>query len=368
MVLFTWNEGQSWYDFKVGTTAFEVDNIITEPNVTATTFIMFGTRAGGEGVLYYLNFDALQFPACKGVWAADSVSSDYENWTPTDGSSTENCMLGQQLTYTRRKRTSQCWNGEKFERPVVQKKCTCSQSDFMCDVGFTRTVGSTECVFGGMEMMPTSFIPQLCVGTFQASAYRKIAGDVCEGGWAPAPVMLQCPSRSFGSDTYTYIGAACVVAVLLYMFCGSGGSKKGGGGISFDAGAAKGFCQDCSPMVIIQIPLLAFSWAYESLASRSGARFKYEKVKGDDTGLDFDGFDGNGGTSLSDFMAEADFDDAPRVYDGSVAESSVRERNTGILSGGLSVAREAVPKLAAPAKIGGGQHFDMSGGDDADLL
>ena len=28
------------------------------------------------------------------------------------------------------------------------------QADFACDVGFVRQVGSTECVFGGAEMMP----------------------------------------------------------------------------------------------------------------------------------------------------------------------------------------------------------------------
>merc|ERR1739848_569910 len=64
---------------------------------------MFGARDEGVGVLYYMKFDHLGFPRCKGVWAADSVSSDYETWSPSDGVSTENCMLGQQVTYTRRK-------------------------------------------------------------------------------------------------------------------------------------------------------------------------------------------------------------------------------------------------------------------------
>ena len=133
--------------------------------MTATTFVMFGTREGGEGVLYYMKFDSLQFPACRGVWAADSVSSDYETWTPSDGASTEAaCMLGQQVAYTRRKRTSQCWNGEMFERPVTQKKCACTQIDFACEIGFVRKLGSQECTYGGQDMMPTAFVPTSCSG------------------------------------------------------------------------------------------------------------------------------------------------------------------------------------------------------------
>lgn len=111
-MIFTWNEGESWYDFKVTDTPFEalirfllvllkgfrqVDNIITEPNLTSTTFVMFGSRQDGTGVLYYLKFDSLQFPACRGSASADSVSADYETWTASDGRGSGNCMLGQQV-------------------------------------------------------------------------------------------------------------------------------------------------------------------------------------------------------------------------------------------------------------------------------
>jgi len=184
-VIFTWNEGESWYDFKVTNTPFEVDNIITEPNLTSTAFVMFGTREDGSGVVYYLKFDSLQFPACKGSSFADSVSSDYETWTASDGRGEGVCMLGQQITYTRRKRTSQCWNGEAFERPTVKKTCACTEADFACDVGFVRQVGSTECIFGGSEMMPDRFAPTVCQGTYGATAYRKVPGNQCKGGWTP---------------------------------------------------------------------------------------------------------------------------------------------------------------------------------------
>ncbi|CAE8586461.1 unnamed protein product [Polarella glacialis] len=120
LVVFSWNEGQSWYDFELSDVPIEVDNIVTEPNATSTKFLLYGTR-GDTGVMYHLDFETLSQPLCKGVWAADSVSSDYETWIPSDGRSTDKCMLGRQVTYTRRKQTSECFNGEKFERPVARK-------------------------------------------------------------------------------------------------------------------------------------------------------------------------------------------------------------------------------------------------------
>lgn len=36
-----------------------------------------------SGVLFHLDFAALNQQKCKGIWAADSVSSDYETWSPS---------------------------------------------------------------------------------------------------------------------------------------------------------------------------------------------------------------------------------------------------------------------------------------------
>merc|ERR1719221_1811465 len=178
---------------------------------------MFGTREEGIGVIYYLTFDNLKFPTCGGVFAADSVSSDYETWTASDGVSSEKCLLGEQITYTRRKRTSQCWNGEKFERPVVAKKCSCTQADFSCDIGFVRGVNQMECTYGGAEMMPERLIPTTCQKTFSASAYRKVAGDVCEGGWSPTPVELPCPSTGITAAKGKWLFLGMLVLGIVYM-------------------------------------------------------------------------------------------------------------------------------------------------------
>mmetsp|Transcript_57564 Transcript_57564/g.167171 ORF Transcript_57564/g.167171 Transcript_57564/m.167171 type:complete len:931 (+) Transcript_57564:102-2894(+) len=363
-VVFSWNEGQSWFDFKVSKTGFEVDNILTEPNSTATTFVMFGTREEGVGVLYYMKFDAMGFPACKGVWAADSVSSDYETWSPTDGASSESCLLGQKLTYTRRKRTAQCWNGEKFERPVVQKKCACTQADFACEIGFTRAVGSKECLYGGAEMMPERFIPTLCSKTFSAMAYRKVPGDVCEGGWQPTPVEVPCPSAGVPAGTLKSLLLAGLAIGVLYLgygfFCTGTSSSK----TSFEFAAPKGMMPDWSVGAILQLPLVGASWLYSKFCARNRGfdahpTLGYQKVGRDE--FDFDGIGGE--TSLNDFIDQAEYDDSARVYDGEAADH--RPERTGIVAGSHNVASR-VPKLSAPG-TGGALKFDMSS-DDQDLL
>jgi len=371
-VLFTWNEGQSWYDFKVSKTPFEVDNIITEPNVTATTFIMFGTRAEGVGVLYYMNFDALGFPACKGVWGADAVSSDYETWMPSDGASSESCLLGQQTTYTRRKRTSQCWNGERFERPVVQKKCACTQANFACEIGFVRSVGSTECVYGGAELMPERFVPASCDRIFSANAYRKVPGDQCEGGFQPTLVEVACPSKPIHSG---YMKSGLLVALVVVVAYIAYTRFSSGSGTTFEMSASKSVFADCSPMLVLQVPIIACSWLYGKFCVKHRGfeafpTMGYSRVKGDD--FDLDGIAGDGQVSLNDFIDEAAYDDhAPRVIDGAAAADSSYESSTSFVSGGLSTASGEVPKLKGP--LGGSaaqpsaQIFDMAG-EDQDLL
>lgn len=194
-VVFSWNEGESWYDFEFAGEPIDVDNIITGPNATSARFLLYGTR-GDAGVMYQLDFEILGQPLCKGVWAADSVSSDYEIWTPTDGRvATEKCVLGRQTSYTRRKRASECFNGEKFERPTNRKNCACTEEDFECEMGFARKVGSRECKFANDGTLSA---PDTCTSSdyFHAAGYRKVVGDTCEGGWQPPRVSVPCPANS----------------------------------------------------------------------------------------------------------------------------------------------------------------------------
>ncbi|KEG04583.1 sortilin, putative [Plasmodium vinckei vinckei] len=191
-IVFSWNEGQSWFDFELGQFPIDIDNIVAEPTSSSVEFLVYGTR-NDIGVLYHLDFNALGQPLCKGLWAADSVSSDYETWSPSSGSFKDKCILGRKITYTRRKQTSECFNGKDLKRVVDKKLCDCTPEDYECEAGFTRKVGSFEC-----KPTDSTLTIEGCTSSsyFYATAYRKVPGDVCVNGWVPEKVPVPCPDYS----------------------------------------------------------------------------------------------------------------------------------------------------------------------------
>lgn len=230
-VVFSWNEGQSWYDFELSEFPVEVDNIVTEPNATSTKFLLYGTR-GDAGVVYHLDFDALGQPLCKGVWAADSVSSDYETWMPSDGRTEQKtgdkCLLGRQVTYTRRKQTSECFNGEKFERPITKKNCACTEENFECEIGFARKVGSVECKLTE-DYVALMGVPEKCTSSdfYFVDAYRRVVGDSCEGGWQPQKAAVPCPSNAkLSRGAMSVLGTITMIAVIMALATYLGNNEK----------------------------------------------------------------------------------------------------------------------------------------------
>lgn len=212
-VIFSWNEGQSWYDFSLDGLV-EVDNILTEPNSTASKFLLHGRR-GNNGVIYHLDFEQLGQPLCKGVWAADSASSDYETWSPSDGRKKEKCILGRQVTYTRRKQASECFNGEQFERPVEKTKCECTEEDYECEMGFARKVESMECKVAEPWLIEA---PDSCTssGFHYVVAHRKVVGDTCSGGYQPQKVAVPCPATSrMSNGAVSLLGTICMLALIM---------------------------------------------------------------------------------------------------------------------------------------------------------
>jgi len=278
-------------------------------------------------------------------------------------------MLGQQVTYTRRKRTSQCFNGEQFERPTVKKKCSCTQADYFCEVGFTRNVGSTECIFGGVELMPERFAPTVCRSSYASPAYRKVPGNLCEGGWTPPTVEVPCPGMSFRLAKLAKwslfllfaLGASYVGYTRFSSSC-AGRPKNVFGDVS-------GGSRNCVANLPSQALLAAAGCCglIGRFCMSSSAKAGYEKLKGDD--FDMDG----ARESLSDFLDEAYDDDAPREYSGvddkkSRALDAMHEEPQVVTGAAARYAREqAVPRLQAPPAGGGPQTFDMASNDE-DLL
>lgn len=322
LVVFSWNEGQSWYDFELSSMPVEVDNIVTEPNATSTKFLLYGTR-GDTGVMYHLDFESLGQPLCKGVWAADSVSSDYEMWSPSDGKNTEKCLMGKQVTYTRRKQTSECFNGEKFERPVSRKNCECTQEDFECEVGFTRPVGSTECRFADDGSIK---IPLSCARNdhFFATGYRKVVGDTCEGGWQPQQVSVACPAKPMSKGAWSVLGALGMLAVVLAavnMLSRNDRVKGIFANYGFESFGAVRYANIGSK-------------APESALDSVGTRFDADFIEGDQD--DFDA------PQLMNYTNDRDRDSRDRDRDRDSRDREETRRSA------LDTASEAVPRLARP--------------------
>jgi len=335
LVVFSWNEGQSWYDFELSSMPVEVDNIVTEPNATSTKFLLYGTR-GDTGVMYHLDFESLGQALCKGVWAADSVSSDYEMWSPSDGKNTEKCLMGKQVTYTRRKQTSECFNGEKFERPVSRKNCECTQEDFECEVGFTRPVGSTECRFADDGSIK---IPLSCARNdhFFATGYRKVVGDTCEGGWQPQQVSVACPAKPMSKGAWSVLGALGMLAVVLAavnMLSQNDRVKGIFANYGFESFGAVRYANIGSK-------------APESALDSVGTRFDADFIEGDQD--DFDA------PQLMNYTNDRDRDSRDRDRDRDSRDREETRRSA------LDTASEAVPRLARPP--GGGPKEE-----DVDLL
>eukprot|EP00927_Polykrikos_kofoidii_P066198 TRINITY_DN61841_c0_g1_i1.p1 TRINITY_DN61841_c0_g1~~TRINITY_DN61841_c0_g1_i1.p1 ORF type:complete len:870 (-),score=172.66 TRINITY_DN61841_c0_g1_i1:108-2717(-) len=338
-VVFSWNEGQSWYDFEVTEFPLEVDNIVTEPNSTSTKFLMYGSR-GDAGVIHHLDFDALGQPLCMGVWGADSVSSDYETWTPSDGRATadgragnDRCLLGRQVTYTRRKQTSECFNGEQFERPVTRKNCPCTEQDFECEMGFSRKIGSNDCRVADESLTQA---PDKCTSSsfYMAVAHRKVSGDTCEGGYQPSQVAVPCPANSkLSQGAISILGSFSSIGVVMVLIVVASRSER------FKSWMANTGFENFNAVKYATIGAQSPETALDSV----GQRFDHDFLDNDQ----------------DDFV-----DDAPQLM--SLTGGNKDDENR-IRGGGLDAASAQVPRLAAPPS-GGGFATATGGDDEVDLL
>jgi len=223
--LYSWNEGKTWTSFTLPGAPIRVANILTEPDATSTNFILFGIRKLAdrqEHVLIHIDFDALGQRLCRGITLANKPSSDYETWSPSDGGSTKDCLLGRQITYTRRKQDADCFNEKESVFPVLHEVCECTEEDYECELDFKRQIGSTECiVLPGVTFAEDPAVTRDCQTgkSFWVDMYRKVAGDECKNGWTPPRLMQQCPPKTaVGSSilmSLIAIIAACATAYYL---------------------------------------------------------------------------------------------------------------------------------------------------------
>jgi len=196
VVQYSGDEGRTWDRFSFAPEPMIVNNVLIESDAKSQKFIAYGTNPKGkDGILYHIDFSAVQTRQCQGVLNPDTDGSDYETWTPSDGGKEQRCLLGKTVMYTRRKQKQKCFNNEADTRKTFQKTCKCTESNYECELGFMRRIGDMKCQIDDEEDL-LQLIPTGCVAPqiHQQVGYRKVAGDECKDGFTPPLVELHCPA------------------------------------------------------------------------------------------------------------------------------------------------------------------------------
>jgi hypothetical protein len=186
----------------------QVSNIVVEPQGTATRFVILGGRE-----IIGLDFSTVQPRTCG--------DGDYELWAASDGRpGGATCLLGRNVTYSRRKQDAKCTNDQDTEHVVSSVNCDCDIEDYECDFGFEETVIAGQYLCKVSIVKPPADPPANCpAGTTyeRSSGYRIVAGDSCVHPLPQyAPQIVNCPtSGNDGGSSNKGLVAFVVIFVIL---------------------------------------------------------------------------------------------------------------------------------------------------------
>eukprot|EP01119_Soliformovum_irregulare_P020788 TRINITY_DN678_c0_g1_i1.p1 TRINITY_DN678_c0_g1~~TRINITY_DN678_c0_g1_i1.p1 ORF type:complete len:774 (-),score=177.48 TRINITY_DN678_c0_g1_i1:106-2427(-) len=202
---FTLDFGKTVYNVSL-TAPIDVYNIIAEPSSTGEHFLLMGYQ-GTTPVVVGMDFSS--------VFPRDCVTQDYEDWSPPGNNiNGKNCLLGQDITYTRRKSDANCYNNEVIDHIKSIEYCQCTWDDWECELGYHRN--GTVCV---SESAPESGVPANCHPGKQyniTKGYRPVPGTACQGGlqlWGEGP--YDCPDPAARSKAW--IAAAVLVPLVVVI-------------------------------------------------------------------------------------------------------------------------------------------------------
>jgi len=230
-VQYSWDEGLTWNSVKISDTPVHVRNIITEPSNTAEKFVIYGHIAEDErdtGFVVALDFTTLHQRWCNNPQNPDTPDSDYETWTPS-GKVSQNCLLGRDVHYIRKKREAQCFSKEDHEAWKFIKHCECTEENWECDFGYYRKDNKGGCVPSVSNSTEDLFTPpEQCHGHYEVTqGYRKVAGDSCKGGVDHSPLKVPCPGvGSINFNNFVVILVLVGIVLSLIWLSNKGNTER----------------------------------------------------------------------------------------------------------------------------------------------
>ncbi|KAJ1859031.1 vacuolar protein sorting/targeting protein PEP1 [Coemansia sp. RSA 1822] len=201
VVEYSLDRGSSWLTLQLPKEAqhVRVEMLTTSPDSTSRKFVLFG-QANGRNVIVGLDFSGAQPRAC--TFKADEKDGDFELFSPRMLGSDQQCLLGRQVEYYRRKPLAACSVGEEF-RPVRQLThiCECTKYDYECNHNFVRQTtndGLGKCMLiEGMSAPRTNCTQGMRDYFVIEAAYRKIPQSICHNGVVlDRPTEVWCPGKA----------------------------------------------------------------------------------------------------------------------------------------------------------------------------
>lgn len=95
---------------------------------------------------------------------------------------------------------------DEIDSFITRATCECSDSDWECDAGYSRTSHSHACLME-KNFDSSQSVPPDCSKTYEKSdGYRKKSTSYCRGGKDHPKTSTDCPSKwSFLSSLFYYI-------------------------------------------------------------------------------------------------------------------------------------------------------------------
>ncbi|XP_063907736.1 sortilin-related receptor-like isoform X3 [Zophobas morio] len=186
-ILYSTDEGEKWQQAKFHSENIRLYGLTTEPGENTTVFTVFGSLPkDNQWIIFKLEL--------RNAFKYNCSKDDYTTW-PSSNQNNISCVLGQQLTYQRRKSHANCYSGENFDTSTSRVPCSCDFRDYLCDFGFVRSsVG--HCVRNSSIKHDPYQEPLICNPYefySRTKGYRKIPGDVCIDGDQYLPEEVLCP-------------------------------------------------------------------------------------------------------------------------------------------------------------------------------